>query len=126
MRICAFGACRKSHHNVATWLLCLLPARLPLTLTLSLMLQIDPPCARRSCRAQFLACREAWHAELVAELDDSGSPYDYLKRLTDVHRLHLFDVVMQYRAIFSDHSSAQVRPLLGSEGRAGSCMTWVM
>ena len=60
-------------------------------------------------RAQFLACREAWHGELVAELDDGGSPYDYLKRLTDVHRLHLFDVVMQYRAIFSDHSSAQVR-----------------
>ncbi len=64
-------------------------------------------------RAQFLACREAWHAELVADLDDAGSPYDYLKRLTDVHRLHLFDVVMQYRAIFSDDSSAQV----GSSGR---------
>ncbi len=69
-------------------------------------------------RAQFLACREAWHGELVAELDDGGSPYDYLKRLTDVHRLHLFDVVMQYRAIFSDHSSAQVRQLRGSGKRS--------
>ena len=69
-------------------------------------------------RAQFLACREAWHGELVAELDDAGSPYDYLKRLTDVHRLHLFDVVMQYRAIFSDDSSAQVGSTL--RGYAGA------
>ena len=78
----------------------------------------QPPChtpsqtvavCTQELRAQFLACRELWHGELVAELDDAGSPYDYLKRLTDVHRLHLFDVVMQYRAIFSDHSSTQVR-----------------
>jgi hypothetical protein len=40
-------------------------------------------------------------AGLVAELDDSH-PYEFLKRLTDVYRLHLFDVVMQYRAIFAD------------------------
>lgn len=52
----------------------------------------------------FLACREAWLAEQVADLDDSNA-YDYLKRLTDVHRLQLFDVVMQYRAIFADTPS---------------------
>jgi hypothetical protein len=43
---------------------------------------------------------------LVAELDDTDS-YEYVKHLTDVHRLHLFDIVMQYRAIFFD-TSAQV------------------
>jgi hypothetical protein len=37
---------------------------------------------------------------------NTGSAYDYLKRLTDLHRVHLFDVVMQYRAIFADDSSA--------------------
>ena len=65
-------------------------------------------------RLRFLQCREGWLAELVAEVEGSagGSPYDYLKRLTDVHRLHLFDVVMHYRAIFSDDSSAQVGPHL--------------
>lgn len=54
-------------------------------------------CAPR----RFLQCREEWLAELVAELDER-SVYDFLKRLTDVHRLQLFDVVMQYRAIFAD------------------------
>ena len=46
-------------------------------------------------------------AEVIEDLDAQNA-YDYLKRLTDTHRLHLFDVVMQYRAIFSDDSSAQV------------------
>ena len=60
-------------------------------------------------RQRFLACREAHVAAQVAELD-AGSAYDYLKRLTDVHRLQLFDVVMQYTAIFSDASGGtQVR-----------------
>ena len=46
-------------------------------------------------------------AEVIGDLEEQ-SAYDYLKRLTDIHRLHLFDVVMQYRAIFSDDQSAQV------------------
>ena len=60
--------------------------------------------ACQELRRQFLSCREAWLAEQVADLDDSNA-YDYLKRLTDVHRLQLFDVVMQYRAIFADGPS---------------------
>ncbi|KAI3435879.1 hypothetical protein D9Q98_001937 [Chlorella vulgaris] len=56
-------------------------------------------------RRAFLQRRETWIAGLVAELDDSHA-YELLKRLTDVYRLHLFDVVMQYRAIFSDEAPA--------------------
>lgn len=55
----------------------------------------------------FLRCREEWLAQLVGELSDSN-PYDYLKRLTDLHRLHLFDVVMQFKAIFSEAQVARV------------------
>ena len=58
-------------------------------------------------RLQFLQCREEYMAEVIEDLEEQ-SAYDYLKRLTDIHRLHLFDVVMQYRAIFSDDQSAQV------------------
>ncbi|GLC34513.1 hypothetical protein PLESTB_001253200 [Pleodorina starrii] len=52
-------------------------------------------------RLQFLCCRDEWISSLLADLDDSDS-YEYVKHLTDVHRLHLFDAVMQYRAIFFD------------------------
>ena len=61
----------------------------------------------QALRLQFLRCREEWLGELIADLEP-GSAYEYLKRLTDVHRLHMFDVVMQYRAIFSDESTGQV------------------
>ncbi|CAK0785769.1 hypothetical protein CVIRNUC_008980 [Coccomyxa viridis] len=65
-------------------------------------------------RRRFLQCREQWLAELVAELDDA-SVYEYLKRLTDVHRLQLFDVIMQFRAIFSDDAGPpQLQPRHGS------------
>ncbi|GIL45758.1 hypothetical protein Vafri_2911 [Volvox africanus] len=52
-------------------------------------------------RLQFLQCRDEWISSLLADLDD-GDSYEYVKHLTDVHRLHLFDAVMQYRAIFFD------------------------
>jgi hypothetical protein len=41
---------------------------------------------------------------IIDDLDQSN-PYEYLKRMADCHRVHLFDVVMQYRAIFSDDTS---------------------
>ncbi|KAG2432900.1 hypothetical protein HXX76_008631 [Chlamydomonas incerta] len=52
-------------------------------------------------RLQFLQCRDEWIGGLLADLDD-GDSYEFVKHLTDVHRLHLFDAVMQYRAIFFD------------------------
>lgn len=68
-------------------------------------------------RTQFLACREVWLAGLVSEVDVEGAAstggggsggggvYDALRRLTDIHRLHLFDAVMQFRAVFADEAS---------------------
>lgn len=72
----------------------------------------------RCCR--FLQCREEWLAELVAALDETNA-YDYLKRLTDVHRLQLFDVVMQYRAIFADDTSSQEDDAASD---AGALFSW--
>lgn len=67
-----------------------------------------PPAAAalRTCCC-VIACREDWLSQLISELDDTDS-YEYVKHLTDVHRLHLFDIVMQYRAIFFDGGAAQV------------------
>ncbi|EFJ34632.1 hypothetical protein SELMODRAFT_438656 [Selaginella moellendorffii] len=55
-------------------------------------------------RLQFLKCREAWLAGLLDDLDQ-GSPYMYLKSMTECHRVNIHDVVTQYRAIFSDDTS---------------------
>ncbi|KAF8070905.1 COG8 [Scenedesmus sp. PABB004] len=76
-------------------------------------------------RLHFLRCREDWLSALIGELDDSDS-YEFAKQLTDVHRLHLFDVVMQYRAIFFDAAPAQ-QPDGGGGGvrEGGVLFTWV-
>ncbi|KAL6536221.1 conserved oligomeric Golgi complex component [Orobanche gracilis] len=55
-------------------------------------------------RLQFLRCREAWLTGILDDLDQRN-PYEYLKGLIQCHRMHLFDVVNQYRAIFSDDTS---------------------
>ncbi|RYQ83300.1 hypothetical protein Ahy_B10g101957 isoform B [Arachis hypogaea] len=53
---------------------------------------------------QFLRCREGWLTGILEDLDQSN-PYEYLKGMINCHRMHLFDVVNQYRAIFADDTS---------------------
>ncbi|KAL3655720.1 conserved oligomeric Golgi complex component [Castilleja foliolosa] len=55
-------------------------------------------------RLQFLRCREAWLSGILDDLDQRN-PYEYLKGVVNCHRMHLFDVVNQYRAIFADDTS---------------------
>ncbi|KAG9442720.1 hypothetical protein H6P81_018574 [Aristolochia fimbriata] len=55
-------------------------------------------------RLQFLRCREAWLGGVLDDLDQKNV-YEYLKGMVNCHRMHLFEVVNQYRAIFADDSS---------------------
>lgn len=71
-------------------------------------------------RLQFLRCREAWLTGILDELDQRNA-YEYLKGMISCHRMHLFDVVNQYRAIFTDDTS-------GSEENhdGGLLFSWAM
>lgn len=51
-------------------------------------------------KRSFLERRGMWIKGSLRELH-SNNAYEYLKKLTDVYRVQLFDVVMQYKAIFS-------------------------
>ena len=86
----------------------------------TLQADLRPFMAHLSILYRFLQCREEWLAELVAALLESNA-YEYLKRLTDVHRLQLFDVVMQYRAIFADDTSSQEDD---AASEAGALYSW--
>lgn len=72
------------------------------------------------CVIQFLRCREAWLTGILDDLDQRN-PYEYLKGMVNCHRMHLFDVVNQYRAIFADDTS-------GSEENydGGLLFSWAM
>lgn len=71
-------------------------------------------------RLQFLRCREAWLTGILDDLDQRNA-YEYLKGMVNCHRMHLFDVVNQYRAIFADDTS-------GSEENydGGLLFSWAM
>ena len=58
-------------------------------------------------RCLFLQCRDLW---LQTSLDDAtrqGTAYQQLCKVTDVMRMHVFEIVTQYRAIFLDFSASQ-------------------
>nr|DAD44359.1 TPA_asm: hypothetical protein HUJ06_002589 [Nelumbo nucifera] len=76
--------------------------------------------AESEMRLQFLRCREAWLAGILDDLDQRNV-YEYLKGMVNCHRMHLFDVVNQYRAIFADDTS-------GSEENydGGLLFSWAM
>ncbi|XXG41633.1 hypothetical protein AAC387_Pa01g2062 [Persea americana] len=71
-------------------------------------------------RLQFLRCREALLASILDDLDQRNV-YEYLKGMVNCQRIHLFDVVNQYRAIFADDTSGSEQNYDG-----GLLFSWAM
>lgn len=67
-----------------------------------------------------MRCREAWLAAILDDLDQRNA-YEYLKGMVNCHRMHLFDVVNQYRAIFNNDKSGNEENYDG-----GLLFSWAM
>ncbi|KAK9844283.1 hypothetical protein WJX74_000423 [Apatococcus lobatus] len=77
--------------------------------------------SEQELRLRFLQCREAWLVEMLAEVEE-GPAHDFLKRITDIHRLHLFDIIMQFRALFAEEALGQDEKSSGGDG--GLLFSW--
>ena len=74
-------------------------------------------------RRAFLARREVFVRNACDEVRRWLSPYDRAKKLTDVHRVHVFDVVTQYRAIFSDGDDTNIDTGVTASNNSNSNVT---
>ena len=63
-------------------------------------------------RMHFLQSRNYWLDAQLAAIPQT-SAYTYLAKLTDHYRVHMFELITQYRAIFADDSSASTTALPG-------------
>jgi hypothetical protein len=50
----------------------------------------------------FLNCRERFFQREIDRIPSSEEPHHYLERLADAYRVHLYDIITQYQAIFDD------------------------
>ncbi|NXI33095.1 COG8 protein, partial [Sterrhoptilus dennistouni] len=73
-------------------------------------------------RVKFLQARDAWLRSIQASIPDHD-PYLHVTKTIEACRVHLFDVVTQYRAIFSDEE-----PLVEGAGPAEGAIFhgWVL
>lgn len=53
-------------------------------------------------RLRFLQARDAWLIGVLAAIVEGPDPHQHLSKVMDTTRVHLFDIVTQYRALFSD------------------------
>eukprot|EP00457_Paulinella_chromatophora_P004266 gb/GEZN01004278.1/.p1 GENE.gb/GEZN01004278.1/~~gb/GEZN01004278.1/.p1 ORF type:complete len:609 (+),score=118.66 gb/GEZN01004278.1/:98-1924(+) len=83
------------------------PLQLPKCLSVVGHLRRLQVFSEQEMRERFLGSRDAFLSSLLVALQaTASSPYDYLSKYLDLCRLHIFDMVTQYRAVFLDDTSA--------------------
>ncbi|XP_040569303.1 conserved oligomeric Golgi complex subunit 8 [Lepeophtheirus salmonis] len=76
-------------------------------------------------RVRFLQARESWLNGIISTVARTDDSYDYLSKVMELTRVHLFEIVTQYRAIFTDDDPILSSPLRNNTSNRQLFSAWI-